>query len=522
MRYRILLCLLFAPFFLTAQFNLQLLGHLPYDSASLAGCLHYVDSSGSEYALVGTSRGLSIVDLSDPTQPVQRFQVPGKLNGWREMTTWGGFAYVGSEASFSGITIVDLRALPDTVYWKTWLGNAPYDSLVRNSHTVKAADGYLYVFGGGIVTNGATIADLSDPWNPQIVGKYTTNYVHDGFIRGDTLWTSEIYQGQFAAVDVADKSNPQLLITQPTPFAFTHNTGLSPDGRILFSTDEKTGAPLAAYDVSDLDNIRLLDTYFPSQQPSKEVHNVRVFNNFLINPSYGGQLTIVDASKPDNLVETGFASLGNSLVWDADPYLPSGIVFATARNEGLFIYQPVYQRAAYLEGHITDLLTGDPLANAKIQIIGAPKQEFSGPAGDYKTGAALPGLYTVEVSKQYYYPQVFYNVLLQTGQVTELNAALEPLLPATREPSATEPFSVHPTLFDGEIFVDIEPGSAFDSEWTIVQMVDLQGKIVLEAPVSGIQTRITMPRGLTTGMYVVHLGNDGQWSRGVVIIKWKR
>lgn len=65
--------------------RLQLIGHLPYDSASLAGCLGYVDSAGVEYALVGASTGLSIVDLSDPTQPLERFHVPIPPNNWREL-----------------------------------------------------------------------------------------------------------------------------------------------------------------------------------------------------------------------------------------------------------------------------------------------------------------------------------------------------------------------------------------------------------------------------------------------------
>ena len=217
---------------LPPQFNLVPVGHLSYAPLSLAGCLHYVDADGGEWALVGTSAGMSIVDLSDPTHPVQRFAVPGLSSNWRELRTWNGYAYVGSEADSSGITIVNLNNLPDSITWRVWRGDGEYEGQLRRSHTVQTRDGYLYVFGGGNITNGATIASLNDPWNPVIVGRYTNNYVHDGYIRGDTLWTSEIYQGWFGVVDISDRSNPVLLATHPTKLIFS-NTKNNPQSAIV-------------------------------------------------------------------------------------------------------------------------------------------------------------------------------------------------------------------------------------------------------------------------------------------------
>ncbi|MFN0014725.1 MAG: choice-of-anchor B family protein [Saprospiraceae bacterium] len=418
-------CFLFFPFLalpllLSAQF-LQV-GHLPYPGILLAGCWHHVDSLGNEYALVGTSKGLSIVDVSDPAHPVQRFAVPGITNGWREVKTWAGFAYVSTEAVNSGITIVDLRSLPDTVAWKTWYGPGT-DTLIRRSHALACADDHLYIFGG--TQKGTVICDLSDPWSPVVKSILNKEYVHDGYIRGDTLWASEIYLGQFTAFDVSDKSNPVLLATQSTPGRFNHNTWLSDNGRYLFTTDEKPNTPLGAFDISDLNNITQLDVYYPSQRPTFEVHNVRVINDFLINPSYGGQLTIVDGHRPDNLIETAHISLGNSLVWDADPYLPSGIVFATARSEGLFIYQPTYQRAAYIEGRVRDAATGKPLAKVKVVVQKTANSDVSRADGTFKTGTAQPGTYSVQVGKIGYKPLTLTDVAVKTGETTWLELTLE-------------------------------------------------------------------------------------------------
>ena len=509
----------FAQQALPASYNLQPIGHLSYAPLTLSGCIHYVDNDGGEWALVGTSAGMSIVDLSDPTQPVERFAVPGLYSNWREISTWNGFAYVGSEAAGSGITIVNLQTLPDTVSWKVWLGDGAYDSLLVRSHTLKAKDGYLYVFGGGNVTNGCSIANLSDPWNPVIVGRYTDNYVHDGFIRGDTLWTSEIFKGWFGVVDISDRSNPQLLTTHPTPGIYTHNCELSPDSRTIFTTDEKPNTPLAAFDVSDLENITMLDTYFPGRIPSGEVHNVRVKGNFLVNPSYRGQLTIVDATHPDNLIETSWDSLGNSLVWDADPYLPSGLLFATAKFEGLFVYQPVYHPASWLEGLVFDAVTGFPISNAVVQIVLTVNNDLSDSEGVYKTGAAAPGQYSVSVSREGYVPVLLPGVMLSAGQVTQLNIPLQPLVVSTQNIDKDELIQVAPTIFSSFLQIKTAPESRFASSDTRIRMVNAQGQKVAESTVNGNLTELQNLEYLPAGNYYLTLWNGALCSDAIHVVK---
>lgn len=503
----------------SAQLNLQQIGHLPYAPLTLAGCKGFVDSTGGEWALVGTSGGMSIVDLGNPAQPVERFSVPGLASNWRELRDWNGFVYVGSEAEGSGITIVDLRSLPDTVYWKVWYGDGAYDSLVQRSHTVQAVDGYLYVFGGGNVTSGCTIADLSDPWNPHIIGKYTLNYVHDGFIRGDTLWTSEIYLGQFAVVDISDLTDPQLITTNPTPGKFNHNSELSDDNTILYTTDEKPNAPLASFDVSDLDNITLLDRYRPSQKPSAEVHNVRVKGDFLVCPSYGGQLTIVDANRPDNLIETAWAVPGNSLVWDADPYLPSGIIFATAKNEGLFVFQPVYQHAAWLEGTVTDSATGLPINEAKVFVLNTPNSDTSKFNGVYKTGAALAGSYTVLAQKEGYQSKLIQNVVLATSSVTTLNIELAKEIVGTQQPGFEKGVRVSPSPFSDRLVVEVLPESGFVNPETLVSLSDLSGKVIRE--IKGVAGRLVLDNlnFLPAGAYLLTLRSRTSGSQTLRVVK---
>ncbi|MFN0175943.1 MAG: choice-of-anchor B family protein [Saprospiraceae bacterium] len=510
---------LFATLALSAQ-NLQRIGHLSYDQLKLAGCWHHVDNTGVEWALVGTSAGLSLVDLDDPSQPVERFAVPGLANNWREVKTWAGYAYVGSEASQSGITIVNLNYLPDSIQWKVWRGDGFFDSLVERSHALQAEAGYLYICGGASITSGVVIADLSDPWNPHVVSKYAANYVHDVFIRGDTLWTSEIFAGQFGVVDISNRTNPVLLATQPTPGAFNHNAGLSDDSKTLYTTDEKSNAPLASFDVTKLDDIRLLDLYYPSKNPEGEVHNVRVMpGDFLVCPSYRGQLTIVDGSRPDNLIEIAWDSLGTSLVWDADPYLPSGIVFATAKNEGLFIYQPTYAHAAWIEGLVTDVTTGFPLADAKVFVLNSPNADTTGADGLYKTGAATTGSYTLRAERTGYQPQVTTNVSLQSGVVTILNFSLSPLV-GTEDVENESFVQVSPTPFADFLRVEFPAGSPFRSEEASLRLSDFSGKRMLEKKADASGTTVLEGLGmLPSGAYLLHVGNEKGLNKVVRVVK---
>ncbi len=505
LRRTLLVCTLISVFTALNAQNLQRIGHLSYAPLTLAGCWHYVDQKGGEWALVGTSAGLSLVDVSDPAQPVERFNVASLANTWREVKTWAGYAYFGSEATPSGITIVNLNFLPDSIQSKVWRGDGFFADKVVTSHALQAENGYLYICGGSTISNGVVIASLSDPWNPHILSKYAANYVHDCFVRGDTMWTSEITQGQFGVVDITDRSNPVLLATHPTPGAFNHNTGLSANGKTLFTTDEVAGAPLAAFDVSKLDDIHLLDTYLPSKKPTGEVHNVRVMpGDFLVCPSYRGQLTVVDGSQPDNLIEIGWDSLGTSLVWEGDPYLPSGIILASAKNEGLFIYQPSYVHAARIEGDVTDAATGAPLADAKVFVLNTPNADTTGANGVYRTGAAKTGNYAMRAERVGYMPQVVTNVPLVSNVTASINFSLIPIANPTAEPGDEAFLQVSPSPFGDFLRVEFLRGNAFQNTRSTLRLSDLSGKLILErkAESSGV-TLLEGLKNLPAGTYLL-------------------
>lgn len=417
---------------------------LSFAGQTLANVWGY-SAGGREYALAGGSKGLIIVDITNPDQPQQIVQITGPNNLWKEIKTYGHYAYIVSEGG-QGIQIVDLSGLPSpNLNSHFYTGDGIVTNGIQKVHAlhIDTTKGFLYAYGGGgaLYNGGARVFDLKpDPYNPVFVGKFDQlAYIHDGYVDNDTLYAAHIYQGLFSAVDMTDKGNPRLLATQNTPNNFTHNTWISQDRRTLFTTDEVNNSTLAAFDISDLDNIRLLDKIQSNPGSNSMVHNTHILGNFAVTSWYKDGFTIVDVTRPDNLVQVGnydvfpSASGGQSEgCWGVYPYFPSGTVVATvisAPNSGgeLWVMTPEYVRACYLEGKITDGFTGHPLPGAQVEVLGLnPVNRATTQAdGAYKMGQEQTGYFTVRVSKPGYLSQEF-TALFQRGEVRILNAALYP------------------------------------------------------------------------------------------------
>jgi choice-of-anchor B domain-containing protein len=461
--------------------NLTLLDSIQFPGQYLSGAWHYNDTIGNEYALIGASLGIVIIDISNPTNIDTLFQLPGVTSNWHEVRVSGDYAYAVSEGFdttgvLNGLQIIDLRFLPDSAPFKFYTGDSIIAGQLTTSHTVTTSGNYLFLNGHNITSlgRGVIILDISDPMFPSYVGAITNRYCHDSYVRNDRIYTSDIIDGMFSVYDISNPSNPVLLATQTTPGLFNHNTWLSDNGQVIFTCDEKPFTPLAAYDISNLNNITLLDTLYNKYFSSNEVHNVRVLNDFIICPSYGSQLTLVDAARPDNLIEVGNYTTGNSLCWDADPYTLSGNIIATDKNSNTFyLFDPVYKRACYLEGTVTDSITSAPVNNATVEILSAGATDLSDFSGEYKTGVADSGSYLVEFSKTGYISKQV-NVNLQNGILTTLNIELVPLGTGINFVNG-ENVSIFPNPADEQLFVSFQNFNL--KNW---QIFDASGKLAGE------------------------------------------
>lgn len=434
----ILLCLDMVAQNLNVTFKSQ----LTYPTQTCANICGYVDLSGNEYALVGASLGLSIVDVTNPLSPVEVIQIPGPDNLWKEIKVRGNYAYVTSEGG-GGLQIVNLTSLPNTggITYHSWTGNGAISGQLNTIHALHIDGNFGYLYGSNLFNGGAIAIDLTDPWNPSYLGKYEVGsgnaaYVHDGYVRNDTLYAGHIYSGYFSVVDFTNKANPVELVNQFTPNNFTHNTWLSTDSKTLFTTDEVDNTFLTAYDISNLSNITEVDRIQSNPGSGSMVHNTHIIrvqgNDFAVTSWYKDGFTIVDAGRPQNLIQVGnydtFSGSGGGSEgdWGVYPYLPSGTIVVSNIDEGLFVFSPNYVRACYLEG-IVSSACGEQITNAQVTVTAVNINESTDIVGQYRTGTHLPGTYNVTFSKAGYVSQTISGVILSAGVVTVLNVQLLPV-----------------------------------------------------------------------------------------------
>ncbi|MBK6641799.1 MAG: hypothetical protein IPG39_11460 [Bacteroidetes bacterium] len=192
-----LMALLICTVGFAQNFNMTLRAVLPY-GVSLSNIGGYVDSQGNEYALVGYYEGLSIVDVTDPDNPVGSVHDSALNLIKREVKVWDTYAYVTTEGGNSGLQIVDLSDLPNSVNSKYWAGSGAINNQLETIHALHIDAAHVYLFGSNLFNGSALVVDLADPWNPVYKGHTRNLYSRHGHIRNDTLWGGHIYDGYFA------------------------------------------------------------------------------------------------------------------------------------------------------------------------------------------------------------------------------------------------------------------------------------------------------------------------------------
>jgi len=437
------LILLFAfiipiTFYSNSQLNITQVGHVNYQSLHSTGLNDiwgYVDETGIEYALVGARGGVSVVSLENPASPQEVYWRPGLFSIWRDLKTYGDYAYITTEAE-AGLLIIDLSPLPGGAITSFTHYQGEIGQTWQSAHNLYIdEDGYAYIFGANRGNGGVIILDVAtDPMNPIEIGVFDNWYVHDGYARDGLLYLAHIYDGFISVVDIADRSNPVLLGTANTPSNFAHNIWPSDDGQYVFTTDEVSNAYIAAFDVSDPANIFEVDRIQSSPGMGIVPHNVHIYQNWAVTSYYTDGVTVHDISRPHNMIEVGnfdttpLQSIHTEGCWGVYPFLPSGLILATDMQEGLFILQPDYKLGAYLEGHVTNAQTTNDLQGVNVRIVGHNQNVLTNLTGNYATGIGSVGGFNVEFSKVAYFPQTIAVNLLE-GVVEVLDVQLEPIPP---------------------------------------------------------------------------------------------
>jgi choice-of-anchor B domain-containing protein len=308
---------------------------------------------GSEYAIIGTTAGTHIFDVTVPSESSEVAFIDAALTGsdvvHRDYHDYDDYLYIVCDEGASTLQIADLRFLPDS---------APivYDSdaLFPRSHNIfiDTASARMYVCGGTVQF---AVYSLADPTNPTLLVNCPTEvpfwgsigYVHDVYVRGDTAYLNAEWRGVFV-VDFSDVNDITMLGSLDTypQQGYNHSGWLMDDKPFYAFADETHGMDVKIVDVSDLTDMEVTDTIGSGVNTFSIPHNLIYHDNYLYISHYFDGLYVYDCTEPahpqladyyDTSTETHMDNVYRGC-WGVYPFLPSGNILASDMQTGLWVF----------------------------------------------------------------------------------------------------------------------------------------------------------------------------------------
>jgi choice-of-anchor B domain-containing protein len=365
-----------------AQVQLQEIPTQPTSASNLWGFVDLDDNR--EYAVLGHRNGTAVYDVTNPGAPVLVGNVPGNASLWREVKVYqvadpnGGphraYAYITTEAPNSGLQILDLSNLPNSVALANtltdfgsshtvYISNVDYASMAP----LPGREAFLFIAGANVAGGAFRIYSLADPAAPVLVTAPPpgTGYMHDStsmiITDGRTTQCASGHNPCEVLVDfnettvdlwdVTDKSAPFKLSATTYPTAsYVHSGWPTEDNRFVTVHDEldelRRGLNTHIYtlDVANLTAPTLVTSYTGPLTATD--HNGYTKGNRYYVSHYKRGLVIFDITNPTALTEIGSFdtylspaanTAGTDGNWGVYPFLPSGTILVSDIENGLFL-----------------------------------------------------------------------------------------------------------------------------------------------------------------------------------------
>ena len=326
-----------------------------------ANCKAYVSPSGREYAIIGLSNAVAVVEITTPANStILTNKIMGPSSVWREFAQYGNYAYCGIEQTGQGMQIIDISQVDSNIVSLVKTETLGGSLSTIHSLQANAASGYLYLNGSNM--GGLQILSLADPVNPTVVGSWFGHYVHDSYLH---TYTSGPYAGLEIAflfggsagmtiLDVTNKAAPfvRANISYPNR-TYTHQGFPTPNMKYMLIDDEldETNSPNVNFSTTYVLDIENLDAPFfvtsiqfgiPSIDHNLFINEVNG-SLYAFEANYTSGLRIYDVTDVNNASVAGWFDTyppnnaqNYNGAWGADR-VPSGTVIVSDINRGLFV-----------------------------------------------------------------------------------------------------------------------------------------------------------------------------------------
>ena len=324
-------------------------------------------SQNREYAILGSTYGTHIIDVTDPLNSVEVTRIQGAFSSsgvtHRDYHTMGKYLYAVCDQGESTLQIIDLSNLPesvDVVYDSDELFSRSHnifiDTLVQKMYSC-STKGFDSL--GEYWTSSLCVYDLSDPIAPSLLhnmADYIPN-THDLWVANDTAFIN--CPGTGTLIWEFNGSPSQISTFTSYPDFGTNHSGWKLGGTYVFA-EENSGYDLKIVDASDVSNLELLSTFNSGVNEYSIAHNLMIKEDLVYISYYHDGLQVFDISEPENPVKVAYYDTyipentgGYAGAWGIYTFLPSGNILISDMQSGLFVlemdFEQEMQQEIYLQ-----------------------------------------------------------------------------------------------------------------------------------------------------------------------------
>jgi choice-of-anchor B domain-containing protein len=373
--------------------NVDLLAHFPLSEMSSSPSAgndiwgHVDLNTGNEFAIMGVINGVIVVNVTDPTAPIEVGTISGVSSSWRDVKVyqyfdedinlWQAYAYATTEGNNGGVTIIDLNNLPNSVSLveKNNVVNTAHNVYITNvDHTLNITlpnqTATLQLIGANTKSGAFQNYSLQNPRTLANVSanNFGSGYTHDGasliiedqrsiddcgLTSGTCTLFIDFNEKEMKLWNITDPNNSaQLGVAEYNDVSksnqYVHSGWGTEDKQFILlhdEFDEQRGGlntTVRIFSIADLNNPTQVGQW---TGPTRAIdHNGFVRGNRYYMSNYERGLTVLDITDPTSPTEAGFfdtytpsSSASFNGAWGVYPFLPSGNILVSDINSGLYV-----------------------------------------------------------------------------------------------------------------------------------------------------------------------------------------